>query len=383
VAVEQYRALQRAAAASDFPEAARSVAVLRNVLLRVPAFREDLLAIRTPAELIADPFDRFLSLPASTSKPSPADLALTFSPESVPGATSSSAVLSFSSNGTDRPAIFAADGREVRRLTTPNARLPFPGGNSAAAPSANSMLGIDWNRDFRLDLVLAGPGGVRLFLQASDGTFRDATADAAGTTEALNADCFGAWTADLEMDGDLDLPEHRKEVLDANPKIAEVANKVSAMLDVWMRGALIPIVVAVSVPDARDAYRDYGNYRRLAEHGMETSACIDRVVHHRTRSPWDNYDLVTYSFKTIDGQPRTATSRTDTDTGKNIRPGQSIRIIYVPAVPATTTVSLAQAWIRFRDQAYGCGIALICLIGLTWSVYSAFRKKVTAPATAV
>lgn len=155
------------------------------------------------------------------------------------------------------------------------------------------------------------------------------------------------------------------------------------MLDVWMRGALIPIVVAVSVPDARDACRDYGDYRRLVQHGMETSARIDRVVHHRTRSPWDNYDLVTYSFKAIDGQPRTATSRTDTDTGKNIRPGQSIRIIYVPAAPATTTVSLAQAWIRFRDQAYGCGIALICLIALTWSVYSAFRKKATAPATAV
>src|SRR4029077_11324336 len=83
VAVEQYRALHRAATASDFPEGARSVAVLRNVLLRVSAFREDLLAIRTPPELIADPFDHFLILPASTSKPSPADLNLTFTQERV------------------------------------------------------------------------------------------------------------------------------------------------------------------------------------------------------------------------------------------------------------------------------------------------------------
>jgi hypothetical protein len=164
LAVEQYRALQRAAAASDFPEAARSVAVLRNVLLRVPAFREDLLAIRTPAELIADPFDRFLSLPGSTSRPSPPDLALTFSPESVPGATPSNAVLSFSSNGTDRPAIFAADAREVRRPRHPRSAA-ISRRQSRAAPSANSMLAIDWNRDFRLDLVLAGPGGVRLFLR--------------------------------------------------------------------------------------------------------------------------------------------------------------------------------------------------------------------------
>ncbi len=205
VAVEQYRALQRAATASDFPEAARSVAVLRNVLLRVPAFREDLLAIRTPAELIADPFDHFLTLPASTSKPSPADLNLTFTQESVGPAAPSSAVLSFSSNGTDRPAVFAADAREVRRLTAPAVALPLPAEMRVCRHPPARCSPIDWNRDFRMDLVLAGAGGVRLFLQGADGTFRDATADAAGSSEALNADSFGAWTADLEMDGDLDI----------------------------------------------------------------------------------------------------------------------------------------------------------------------------------
>src|SRR5262245_7954826 len=148
VAAEQYRALQRAAASSDFAEAARSVAVLRNVLLRVPAFREDLLAIRTPAELIADPFDRFLSLPASTSKPSPADANLSFTQERIGGGSTSNAVLSFSSNGIERPAVFAADAREVRRLTTPDATLSLGNGASPAAPSGNSMLPIDWNRDF-------------------------------------------------------------------------------------------------------------------------------------------------------------------------------------------------------------------------------------------
>ena len=205
VVVDQYRALQRAAAANDFSEAARAVAVFRNVLLRVPSFREDLLAIRTPAELIAEPFDRFLSLPVSTSKPSPADLNLTFTQEAIPGAAPSSTVLSFSSNGTDRPAIFSADAREVRRLTAPTASLPIAGGSSGTPPAASAILPIDWNRDFRQDLVFAGASGVRLFLQNSDGTVRDATADASATSEAVTVDSFGAWTADLEMDGDLDL----------------------------------------------------------------------------------------------------------------------------------------------------------------------------------
>src|SRR5262249_8942365 len=50
-----------------------------------------------------------------------------------------------------------------------------------------------------------GPGGVHLFLQSADGSFRDGTAEAAGASEGLDSDSFGAWTADLEMDGDLDV----------------------------------------------------------------------------------------------------------------------------------------------------------------------------------
>ena len=187
VAIEQYRALQRATLGQDFQEAARSVAVLRNVLLRVPAFREDLLAIRTPAELIAEPFDCFLRLPAPASRPSPPDAALTFSRESIgPDRPSPwSTLLAFSSDGTSLPAVFAADARDFDRVSAPGAVLPFPGGSGTRPPSASGVLAIDWNRDFRMDLVLAGAGGVRLFIQDADGTFRDATAAAAGNAEAV------------------------------------------------------------------------------------------------------------------------------------------------------------------------------------------------------
>ena len=206
VAVEQYQALQRAATAADFPEAARTVAVLRNVLLRLPAFREDLLAIRTPAELIAEPFDRFLSLPNSSSKPSPPDTTLTYTQEAVEStpAAASSAAMAFSPNGTDRAMLLAADARAVRRIGSAPMTLSFPGGGSSVPPTGNGMLALDWNRDFRMDLVLAGAGGVHLFLQAADGSFRDATAEA-GSSDAPSGDCFGAWAADLEMDGDLDV----------------------------------------------------------------------------------------------------------------------------------------------------------------------------------
>ncbi len=135
VAVEQYGGLQRAAEGPSFQDAARAVAVLRNVLVRLPAFHDDLLAVRTPSELIAEPFDRFLRLPPPTSRPSPPDEALTFSRESIgpDRSTPWSALLAFSPNGTDLPAIVTADARELRRAGMPGATAAFPGGGAVEA----------------------------------------------------------------------------------------------------------------------------------------------------------------------------------------------------------------------------------------------------------
>lgn len=154
-AVEQYRALQDAAAARTFQDAARDVAFLRNVLVRVTVFRESLTAVRTPTELIAEAFERFLRLPSPSSKPSPSDAGLTFTSQ--------------------------------------------PASSAAASPRE---LELDWNRDFKMDRAVAGPNGLRLSIQQADGTFADVTAGL-GTT--ITSDCFGVWTTDIEMDGDLDL----------------------------------------------------------------------------------------------------------------------------------------------------------------------------------
>jgi hypothetical protein len=49
----------------------------------VPAFSESLMAVRTPAELIAEPFDRFLVLASPPSTPSVPDTSLTFTAEPI------------------------------------------------------------------------------------------------------------------------------------------------------------------------------------------------------------------------------------------------------------------------------------------------------------
>jgi len=72
----------------------------------------------------------------------------------------------------------------------------------AAIAGVSAVLPLDWNRDFKMDLAVAGRSGLRLLTQREDGSFADVTAQ---TGVPITADSFGVWTADIEMDGDLDL----------------------------------------------------------------------------------------------------------------------------------------------------------------------------------
>ena len=90
------------------------------------------------------------------------------------------------------------------RLST-SATLPFPGGPSKVPPLPEGVLQLDFNYDFKTDLVLAGAGGVRLFRQDSPSAFADVTAETKLPKSVLNARYTGAWAVDIEADGDLDI----------------------------------------------------------------------------------------------------------------------------------------------------------------------------------
>jgi tetratricopeptide (TPR) repeat protein len=204
--------LETLAGASDAADgvsqqAATATARLRNVLVRLGAFRDSLAAVAVDAELVAEPFDRFLRLAAPTSTASPPDESLAFSiePMSDSDTEAMSAVTILSSPIDDATAIVATDGRQVRRIDTQDVFSPFPGDSAGSQSSAHGMLAIDWNNDFQPDLALTGAGGVRLLVQTQDGTFADVTTTAAANGSEATVSGFGAWAADIEMDGDLDL----------------------------------------------------------------------------------------------------------------------------------------------------------------------------------
>ena len=85
------------------------------------------------------------------------------------------------------------------------ATIPFPGGPSSVPPLPEGIVPVDFNYDFKTDLVLAGAGGVRLLRQDSPSAFTDVTAQAKLPKPVVNASYTGAWAVDIEADGDLDI----------------------------------------------------------------------------------------------------------------------------------------------------------------------------------
>jgi tetratricopeptide (TPR) repeat protein len=209
----QLAALQAAADGSDVHAAATRTTFLRNTLMRVPEFRESLAVLKAPPGEEAEPFTHFLRLAQPDFAPAPADTALAFTAKAVPSekefpATWIGAVALGSAGA---PVIAEASGREVRLSS--GARFPFPGISPTDALLPESILQIDFNYDFKTDLVLAGARGVRLMRQDSPGKFTDVTASAKLPQSITSASYTGAWTADIEADGDLDIVLGNKDGL--------------------------------------------------------------------------------------------------------------------------------------------------------------------------
>jgi Tfp pilus assembly protein PilF len=201
---EQVNAVAQAANSGDLRGAATRTSFLRNVLLRVPEYRRSLAGIKPPPGEEATPFTSFLKMETPVFKTAPADTAIKFEPRTgTDNADKADWVGSIALSGTGAPVVARANGREVRLAS--GATLAFPGGAASTAPAANGVLAIDFSYDFKTDLVLAGSGGVRLFGQESPAAFVDVTAETKLPASVVNGDFSGAWAADIEADGDLDI----------------------------------------------------------------------------------------------------------------------------------------------------------------------------------
>ncbi|MEN3335607.1 MAG: hypothetical protein V7641_4972 [Blastocatellia bacterium] len=203
-AQQQLAALQ-AAAETDRDEAAAKVAVLTNLLVRVPEYRQGMAELKNSPADSAQPLSRFLRLPSPSSIAAPPDEGLAYSLEPATdfGASRWDWIGAVLLSGEQKPVVIAANGREVRLAG--GAKLNFPGGSAAAVPSPHGVLALDFNYDFKTDFAFAGAAGLRLWQQNDKGAFDDVTARAKLPAGVEKGAYVGAWAADLESDGDLDL----------------------------------------------------------------------------------------------------------------------------------------------------------------------------------
>ncbi len=199
-AARERLATVQSAAGSDPRAAATHVAFLRNVLAREPAFRRAIAQLTTPLDAVGEPIRRFLVLPNPAPRPAPADTALAFTVSPAAGWPDDVAWAGAVSLDGESPAtLVVAGGAGV--WTAPDVRVVA----AEAASGEPVVAAADVDYDFRTDLVVAGSHGVRLLRQAdAGGRFEDISA-ASGIAEHAPGAIRGAWPADVDVDGDLDL----------------------------------------------------------------------------------------------------------------------------------------------------------------------------------
>jgi VCBS repeat protein/ASPIC/UnbV protein len=219
VAQEQLRAVQTAASEANPNRTTQYVMMLKNVLGRDAVYRQDRDAIHTPVGQEGEVLPRFLRLPSPHASPATPDHALTFAVEQLTaGKEQWTWIKAISLDDESLPAVIMAHGHEVR--IREGVLLRFPGGPGALPPGQDGIVGLDFNGDFKMDLAFAGAGGLSLLRQDQAGTFTDVTAHMGLPDAVTGAPYTGVWTADIDLEGDLDLvlgtPEGQPLVLRNN-----------------------------------------------------------------------------------------------------------------------------------------------------------------------
>lgn len=204
VAQEQLRTLQTVASGANPNRTAQHVIMLKNVLVRDPGYRQSRAAIQAPFGQEGEVIPRFLRLSPPYAKAAAPDEALAFAVEQLSaGEGQWTWINALSLNSEGAPVVMLANGHDVRLME--GTVLRFPGGPEALPPLPDGIVGLDFNNDFKMDLACAGAGGLSLLRQDDAGTFTDVTAQLGLPAAVTDAPYTGVWTADVDLEGDLDL----------------------------------------------------------------------------------------------------------------------------------------------------------------------------------
>ena len=193
-------AARTAAAAGDLQRAATELAFLRTALAPLPEYRRDRAALElSPArtELLVQ---RLLRLPEPPARPAAADTTLRFGRDTLRVGEGPAGWVKALWLDESAPLVMAAArGDGVWLGADPDSGRVLRIAGLDTLPAA--LEGIDYDYDFRLDLALAGPDGLRLLRNRGDSLI-DVSAGSLPETAGAFA---GVWAVDLDLEGDMDL----------------------------------------------------------------------------------------------------------------------------------------------------------------------------------
>jgi cytochrome c-type biogenesis protein CcmH/NrfG len=201
---QQLAEVEKQSNAENVRPAAVQLQFLRNVLVRVPAYRQSLNEVKTPATSAGEPFVRFLKLPSPSSQPSDSDLNLKFETKPLSAVAGPALWLgTFVPDSAAATQLLWADSRAVH--TEAGAVLPLPGSGGETTLAEHAVAPADLNYDFKTDLVIATGHGIKIYQQDSPAKFSDVTAGAKLPHQIVDGNYTGVWAFDFDLDGDLDL----------------------------------------------------------------------------------------------------------------------------------------------------------------------------------
>jgi Tfp pilus assembly protein PilF len=202
--LEQFNKVKKAATDPQQADLLDQIGGLGRVLMGEPNYAKVMQKINPTGAQVGNTLQTFIKLARPRSTPDEPDLklifeakALAFPPEVM--AKAWAGVLPIWLDGSHPPAVFVYDDIQVQRADGLGPKLTFEKG------SIDTVLGIDWDNDFKTDIVLLGAGGLKFHHQNPDGSFTDVTAKTKLAADVLEDRYVGAWAVDIDFDGDLDI----------------------------------------------------------------------------------------------------------------------------------------------------------------------------------
>jgi Tfp pilus assembly protein PilF len=220
--------LEKASLGPDVSQSVTKAKFLSNLLGPTGVFKTGQARLRLDV-----PLQKFVRLPNPNPTPAAPDAGLTFTerPLAIPGTEKWTQFRTLTltpelpqdvaeggykqENPNIKPAeegpVYALVANGKRWVTRPmNAEvapsaMAFPGGSAATPPNPEGIVPLDFNYDFLPDVACTGTGGLRLYQQRANVGFQDVTATSRLPASVTKASLWGAWAADYEADGDLDL----------------------------------------------------------------------------------------------------------------------------------------------------------------------------------